>query len=348
MSEEPYLVLWAEGSRDTGLGHLMRLLALGQAWIDRGGRVQALLGEAPDTIVARYRAEGFGVLRAGSAPGAADTVAGILRDQPSARAAIDRPTIDPADLDRFGSDADRTLVVDDMGLLDRYPVGLVLNQNAHADRAMYPPGGRTRYLLGLAHVLLRREFRRSPTPRQIPDRADRVLVTFGGADPAGMSRRTIAAVLEQPFTLRSGLELRVIVGAANNDTGLIGVHERDPATRVVVERGVEDMASRIAWADLAVTSGGSTVWELARMGCPAIVIETAPAERHLVQGLERLGLFDRLGPADTLDDDALGAAITSRAPDRPWRADMADLGAALIDGQGADRVVDALLALDAR
>ncbi len=110
----------------------------------------------------------------------------------------------------------------------------------------------------------------------------------------------------------------------------------------------DDMVSRMTWADLAVTSGGSTVWELARTGCPAIVVETAPAEPLLVSGLDRIGLFDRLGPAGELDDAVLQSAIERRLHDRTWRSDMARRGRELVDGQGADRVVSALVRLDGR
>jgi spore coat polysaccharide biosynthesis predicted glycosyltransferase SpsG len=348
VTDERRLVLWGEGSRRTGLGHLMRLLALGQSWLDGGGRVVALLGEAPDAIAARYEAEGFEVERASSTSDASDTLAGILRDDATARAAIDLPSIDPGDLVRLGAGAARTLVVDDMAALERYPVAIVLNQNAHADRAAYPRSDSTRYLLGLSYVMLRREFRRPQPPRSIPKRARRVLATFGGADPTGMARRTVAAVLALPPDSRRDLELRVVVGAASDQAEAIERIVAGSDARVTVERGVEDMASRMLWADLAVSSGGSTVWELARTGCPAIVVETAPAELYLVRGLDQMKLFDRLGPADTLHDDVLASTIASRAGDQAWRSEMAQRGAATVDGQGASRVVDALIALDAR
>jgi UDP-2,4-diacetamido-2,4,6-trideoxy-beta-L-altropyranose hydrolase len=344
------LVLWGEGSSQTGLGHLMRLLALGQAWFDAGGRVEALLGEAPEGIVRRYETEGFTVQRLSPTDPShpADMLADILRQERSTRAGIDRPRIDDTDLARLGEAGARTLLVDDMALLKSYPVGLVLNQNIHADRNHYPAASPAGFLLGPSYVVLRREFR-TPLPRRaIPDRGRKLLITFGGADPTGMTMRTVDAVLRLPASTRRHLEVRVILGAAYEGGGAPEAAAKDGGVPMIVERGVEDMVSRMSWADLAVTSGGSTVWELARTACPSLVIETAPAEPLLVAGLGRVGLFDRLGPADRLDDAVLRSAIEARLGDRRWRSEMASRGSQLVDGQGAGRVVDALMAVDAR
>jgi UDP-2,4-diacetamido-2,4,6-trideoxy-beta-L-altropyranose hydrolase len=98
----------------------------------------------------------------------------------------------------------------------------------------------------------------------------------------------------------------------------------------------------MAGSDLAITSGGSTVWELARMGCPALVVETVPVESLLVSGLTRVGLFASLGPASALTIESMADAIAARIDDARWRAAMSNLGMQLVDGKGAMRVVDAL------
>jgi spore coat polysaccharide biosynthesis predicted glycosyltransferase SpsG len=320
----------------------MRLLALGQAWLDAGGRVEALI-EAPDALRERYRAEGFLVRRL------SDRLAGLLRADPRAVAAIDRPDVSLDDLRELGDAAQRTLLIDDLALLPAYPVSLVLNQNAHADPERY--GGLTadRVLTGLRYVLLRREFRSVPE-RAIRPYARHLLVTFGGGDPTGMTLRTLQAIGELPADGRDGLDVRAIVGAANAAADRIEAFGATaPAgAAITVERALEDMVEAMTWADLAITSGGSTVWELARTGCPALVIATAPAEVALASGLDAVDLFDRLGAEDNLDSRGLAAAIASRLSDAAWRERTARRGQQLVDGQGARRVVDALASLDAR
>jgi spore coat polysaccharide biosynthesis predicted glycosyltransferase SpsG len=337
------LLLRADGSASIGLGHVMRLLALGQAWFDASGRVEALL-QAPDALLERYRREGFDV-RVPSG----DDLADLLRADLAAVAAIDRSDLSLDDLRGLGEGARRTLVVDDLAMLPEYPVGLVLNQNAHADPDRYGGVPADRLLLGLRYVLLRREFRSVPQ-RTIRARARRLLVTFGGGDPAGMTVRALEAIGELPDDVRDGLELRIIVGAANTAADRIDALAATGTSGVAitVERAVEDMVEAMTWADLAIASGGSTVWELARTGCSALVVAIAPAEIALTAGLEAVDLFDRLGSADELDVHRLAAAIAARLRDTAWRERMARRGQELVDGRGAERVVAALAGLDAR
>ena len=209
------LVLRPDASPSIGTGHLMRLLALGQAWLEGGGRVRVLAGDAPGPLLDRLRAEGFAVDPAGDVDRPDTRLRDILAADPDARAVIDLPRIGVADLAALTDVADRVLVMDDMAALAHYPVAWVVNQNAHADRAAYPAEPGARYLLGLQYVLLRREFRATWPARIVAARARHLLVAFGGADPSGMTDRAVRALEQLPAALRGDLEVRVVVGAAN-------------------------------------------------------------------------------------------------------------------------------------
>jgi spore coat polysaccharide biosynthesis predicted glycosyltransferase SpsG len=267
-----------------------------------------------------------------------------LERDPSAIAVLDGEGFDAGYLDALTDVGRRVLLIDDMAERPRYPVGFVLNQNAHADRAQYPADSPSRFLIGLRYVLMRREFVSSPPPRTIPSSARHLLVTFGGADPTGMTSRTIGALRRLPAPIRKGLSVRVIVGAANPEEDAIAAMIADPGIGIEVEmkRAVTDMPAQMAWADLAITSGGSTVWELARTGLPSLVIETTPVEGLLASGLARIGLFARLGPEAQLDEQLLADEIAAKVEDGAWRTEMSTLGMQLVDGDGARRVVEVL------
>ena len=341
------LVLRADATASSGTGHLMRVLALAQAWRDRGGRGRWLVAAGPETLLAQIEREGIPLDRLSIEVGA-DADAACVRDalmrDSSAIAVLDGEGFDDGYLDALAGVSRRVLLIDDMAERPRYPVGFVLNQNAHADRAQYPADSTGRFLLGLRYVLLRREFVSSPPPRTIPTVARHLLVTFGGADPTRMTARTIAALGRLPGRIRSGLSVRVIVGAANPDASAIAamIAALDAGMQIELKRAVTDMPSEMAWADLALTSGGSTVWELARTGCPSLVVETVPVERLLASGLARAGLFALLGAEGDLDVQSLADEIAARAEDGAWRAEMSALGRQLVDGDGASRVVEVL------
>jgi len=345
------LLVRADATQASGTGHLMRCLALAQAWIDLGGEVRWWLASAPEPLVRRLRAEGIRIapveVEAAGREDGRRLLAGLASD-PEAVAVIDGYAFGTGFLATLAPAARRVLVVDDMAGLADYPFGWVLNQNAHADRGTYPADSAARFLLGLRYLLLRREFRAPALPRPVPLRADRLLVTFGGADPTGMTLRTVHALRGMPDVRAEGLEVRLVVGAANTATAEI-VREAavpGPGPRFDVRHDVPDMSAEIRWADMALTSGGSTVWELARYGCPALVVETVPAETRLVEGLRRVGLFDALGPETGLDGGKIEHAVTDRLSDPAWRERMAAQGRRLVDGGGALRVARALAGMD--
>jgi UDP-2,4-diacetamido-2,4,6-trideoxy-beta-L-altropyranose hydrolase len=343
------LILRADATPALGTGHLMRLLALGQAWVDSGGDAVVVYADAPAALVRRFETEAITAIGLAAAhPDARDReeVRELLDESPDSTLVVDGPTFDLGYLDAL-SKSHSVLLIDDIAGLPRYPVAVVLNQNAHASRAAYPSGPEPRYLLGLDYALLRREFRSLQLMRTVADRAGRILVTLGGSDPSGMTERTIGALADLQ---KRGwdIDVRVVVGAGNQRTEEISrAAAATIAQTLKVERTVTDMAPLMLWADLVVTSGGTTVWELARCGAPALVIEAGFSEHLLVEGLERVGLYDRLGPADQLTHEQLVAAIERRLDDRDWRSDMARLGPALVDGQGAGRVLDVLSTLGA-
>ena len=249
------LVLRADAGSAIGTGHVMRLLALGQAWLDDGGAAQFLVAEAPDWLTTRFDREGIEVRRINAAhpnPADSEAVVAALAADPDARAVVDGLHVDEAYLDALAPVKNRVLAVDDMANLTRYPVAMVLNQNAHADRTSYPDGA-TRYLLGLGYTLLRREFRADPPARTVPPRARHLLVTFGGADPTGMTLRTIEALAELGVAGRD-LDVVAVAGAANPAAARLEAAAAGSPVPVTLERSVEDMASRMTWADLAVMS----------------------------------------------------------------------------------------------
>lgn len=336
------LVMRSDATPAIGTGHLLRMLALGQAWQDAGGRVVAVVAEAPGSLVDRLADEGFDVRTVPAPhPDRADaaTLAELGR-QTDTRLAIDGPRFDATYLDRLGVAVERSLVMDDVAERPRYPVGLVVNQNAHADPAAYPPG--TRLLGGLEFVLLRREFRHWQQARPpVRGTVRRLLVTFGGADPQALTRRTVDAIVADG--LHREIDVEVVVGAANPDARQL-VDEATGAGMTAV-LAADRMAERMARADLCLTSGGTTVWELARMGLPSLVVEAGPLEPSLVRGLRHVGLFAPLGPAERLDGRTIVRAVRAASADRAWRSTMADLGPRLVDGRGADRVAAALAGL---
>lgn len=326
------LTIRADASPAIGTGHVMRMIALCQAWQRLGGRA-VLIGRLQNDFVAdRLRREGVETILLDGPPPERESPEALVRDV----SATDGPWIA---LDGYRFDADcqralartgrRVLVMDDYGHLPAYHCDLLLNQNIGAEEIPYQ-GEIADKLLGPQHVLLRSEFLAEipgAAARTFPDRAKNILVSLGGADVSALlgplADRLCDPVLE-------GCALHVIAGGVPEQRWrelLSGC----PA-EVVILPTAPDMPERMRRADFCVTAGGSTCWELCALGVPFGVLSLAENQRGNVRHLVENGIA-----VDCLEGP-LAATLASAAA----RRELHRRSMALIDGQGADRVVRAM------
>ncbi len=207
----PPLLIRADANSHIGTGHVMRCLALAQAWQAAGGKVIFITACESEALRRRLIGEKLEVV-ALSDPRDWQVVARALAAQPNAWVALDGYHFDTAYQQRFKDAGHRLLVIDDLAQLDRYVADLVLNQNLGAQGLTYAHQPATRLLRGTDYVLLRKEFlSHRETRREAPERARRILVTLGGADPDNVTL-TIVRALQRLDA--DSLEVVVAVGAS--------------------------------------------------------------------------------------------------------------------------------------
>jgi UDP-2,4-diacetamido-2,4,6-trideoxy-beta-L-altropyranose hydrolase len=335
-----HLLIRADGNSTIGAGHLMRCLALGQAWQEAGGTANFAITKAPPALEKRLCQEAMGVNQLTELPGspqdAKQTI--TLAQKLSAKwVVVDGYHFDAAYQQALKQANLHLLVVDDYGHASHYSADLVLNQNVYAQESLYPSREPfTRLLLGSKYVLLRREF----WPwrgwhRDIAPLAQKVLVTMGGADPDNVTLKVIQSLQQ---TKLEGLEVVGVVGNSNPhwETLHAAINGSHPPIRL--ERDVTDMPALMAWADLAISAGGSTCWELAFMGLPSLVLILADNQRRVAEGLGAAGVALNLGNPAGLSSVILASALRELTHSVEQRTLSARRGQELVDGYGATRV----------
>ncbi len=340
----PNLIIRADASPEIGTGHVMRCLALAQAWLDAGGRVSMAMAACPDGLRQRLVAERVGIVAVmapvGSAADAAFTADWARQEQ--ALLVVDGYRFGGEYQELLKTAGVRLLFVDDNGHASHYSADWVLNQNIHAAAALYPQrASHTRLLLGTRYALLRREFYQwSGWERSVPARAHRILVTLGGSDPGNATETILMALLKLP--VRAEDEMVVVAGGANPHWDRLQTVARRGGGRVRLVRATDDMPGLMKWVDLAVTAGGSTCWEAAFFGLPSAVVVVAENQLLSTQRLQETGVVLSLGPASQLRVDDLARDLERLVVDAPLRARLSARGRALVDGAGAARVVAVL------
>ncbi len=337
----PVLLLRADAGVRIGTGHVMRCLALAQAWQDAGGRAAFVMADSTPAIEERLKIEDAEVIRT-SDPSGSGADAGSLAGLAHARNA-DWVVVDGyhlgADYQRALKEADcKVLVLDDYGHSQYYVADLVLNQNAHASEDWYKDrSSHTELLLGPRYILMRREFRAwQKWQRVIPSIAKNVLVTLGGSDPENVTCRVLQALNE---VADKDLDIVVVAGGSNPHLESLEGEIRGAQHNIRLIRDAADMPELMAWADVAVSAAGATCWEMCLLGLPAVLIDLAPNQVPIARELHRLGIAVHAGSASGISLSTIAQELRGVLQSFEIRSSMSRSGRALVDGAGASRVV---------
>jgi UDP-2,4-diacetamido-2,4,6-trideoxy-beta-L-altropyranose hydrolase len=342
------LLLRADADPILGAGHVVRSLALAQAWRDRGG-VAAFVGRCANPWLCNLlRREGLEVhpLEA-SYPDARDlegtlAAAAHLDASGPAWVAVDGYRFDGPYHRALRQSGLRVVVVDDLAHLPAYDVDLVVNPNPSSEELTYRLNSETLLFAGPQAALLRREFRAArATHVPTPARANRFLVLTGGGDAARTGPRLLDAIRAAGWGDGEG---RFVVGPLDTSEDVSGAVEAlGPGWRVV--RGADDMPALMSWADLALTAGGGAVLELASVGTPAVAVATASNQAANTRSLAHIGALQLLGPGGDLSPERAAPLLRRIRDDAEARGRMSSLGYQMVDGSGAERVARAMAVL---
>ncbi len=201
--------------------------------------------------------------------------------------------------------------------------------------------GSEKLLAGPDYFCLRDEFvnaARNPLRGEVKT----LLITFGGTDQHDCTRRVLDIV--EPICRERGIAIRIVAGPGYAHREAMEKHLAELGNPLVEFAWATNiMSRRMEGADLAICSAGRTVYELAHMRVPAIVLATHEREaRHTFararNGFAFAGIMDKI--PDSRIRNLFLAMLGQERRARYWeRQDRLDFG-----GNKA-RVVGLMLAL---
>lgn len=334
----PTLAIRADASLNIGSGHILRMIALGQAWMDRGGKVVFISQQCPAWLVDRIRHEGFEhrftlASDMGSRADCLKTVDltqelacnWIVLDGYHFTAQFQQP------LQEAGL---KVLAVDDYGHSDIWLTNAILNQNIYASTNSYRSiGDDCSLMLGLRFVLLRKEFSSAINKGEATSTVLRkILLTLGGEDPGNITGRVIHMLNTASTT---PLEVRVLVRSHSPHLDELKKLALSTHHSIDILTDVRDMPKMYLWADGVISAGGSTCYEWLRYGLPGCVITIAKNQQLVTKALTERQLATDLGWHDQLDTEGSLRNLQSwLATEHLHRNTDVDL----VDGYGASRV----------
>ena len=196
----------------------------------------------------------------------------------------------------------------------------------------------TRYYSGAEYKIFNEFFDSNYEPE--PARQDKklhILISFGGSDPDLFTLR-VAEVLEP---LRESVSLMIVLGSAFSGEKKLQEGLEKLNITYQIKNDVENMAELMWWADIAVIAGGgSSLYEIARMGTPGVVMSKVEHQVINARRFARLGTVIDLGCGRECSDEVIASTVERLLSDNELRHEMSEKGRQLVDGYGRKRVLE--------
>ena len=259
-------------SEDIGTGHFIRMSALAEAFADFGHTNKFFKGEDEPVD---YRE--FDIIILDTYQVSDEYIAG---------------------LNAHG----RTLVCYDDNALYTYNCDILINANIYAQELEFKLAGKSpTMLIGGNYALLRREFRENE-PIIARQHANHVFVCFGGSDLRNMTASVVDALQRI-----DDIQLSVVLGEYTNcDEDVNDIAEENTAVFKTPISICQIMSS----CDIAVTSSGSIIYELAAIGLPAIIVPQVDNQFLVAEYMLRNELMKCTGNWENIDFGCLKNEVT--------------------------------------
>ena len=347
------LIFRVDANREIGSGHAMRCIALADA-AHRMGVEILFVGSDAATVSYVKR----------NSPYECSVIKGewTRLDRPDARSLCELCRLWQADavlVDSYGAGfgffeelharSGQTLVscIDDQYTLEngpsddvvRRPVDCVVAYSFYAARQQWEGryhGASTSLLIGPRFTPLRLEFARGARVRS--GEVDRVLIMSGATNPNRSLERMVEGVV--------GVLERVHIDVVQGQLAEFEPRRLSEA-HIEVHRNVSNLSGLMSRADFAVSAGGSTLYELACNGLPALACPIVDNQVRNARAYEEVCKGKSMGGVEWTSAEVTEKIRQFVAPAKLRRCSM--ISRDVVDGFGASRIIEALIsAADAK
>lgn len=338
------LYIRADGNPEIGTGHIMRCLSIADALQGLGEK--AVFFIADESMEAVISGRGYDVICLHSEwanlNAEIEKMVELVVTHGVGKLLIDSYYVTQQYLQELNK-LTYLIYMDDLNMF-HYPCDMLVNYNCYADKfdytSRYPD---TSLLLGCHYAPLREEFQDLPH-RNLVKIVKSVLITTGGTAPHNVAGKIVKIAKTSPGL--ETLEFHITAGHFN----AYAEHEdefRRLATEyegIIVHRNVQSMSRLMLDCDIAISAGGSTLYELCACGTPTIAFSQADNQ---IEAVARFGDSCMISAGDfrASEKECLGKIIDGvrrLAADFELRRELSEKAQRLVDGRGARRLAAVL------
>lgn len=342
------------GSKNIGMGHIMRTLSLASELQSRG--IQVSYFSKYEQGLNAIRRHGFRTVKMHASelsswdfqygdPDELQSDLSFIKTETGGETqdviVVDSYNVTDYFFRELKKMTDCLVYIDDLNKFP-YPVDLLVNGTIPARKLgyvrVYPE---ERMLLGTQYNLVRKEFVYSGR-QSVKAIAEEILITTGSADPQYMTGKLLEFL--QASALFEQLRVHVVIGAGFRQEHIWQLG-RINKPNILLYQDVENLSGLMRRCDMAISSGGSTLYELAASGVPTLTFCYAENQKLQTALLEEAGTVKNLGSWQDIEARALLEIFEKLVNNREYRRTMAENARRLVDGLGSQRIVDEIVRL---
>lgn len=147
--------------------------------------------------------------------------------------------------------------------------------------------------VGPEYFIANNFYRSAKYKRKFSRGDNKILITCGGTDPNNITKEILSILMQSTVTYK----IRITIGQGYDLKAVLSIEELAHKSNHIIDfiKSQNNLTEQFEWADIAITSGGLTKYELACMGVPTVCVATN--EEHLEGNSE----FSRLGASISLN-----------------------------------------------
>ena len=330
----------ADMNEQIATGHIMRCLSIADALRGLGEPVRFILADEQAVSILEQRGYDAIVLHTqwNCMEEELSVLSQVIRNEHIDKLLIDSYQVTQRYLAEL-SKLVTTFYIDDLNLFE-YPVDAVICYANYWKKFQYKINDkRTTYLLGLKYVPLKQAIWNCEA-KIISEKANNLLILTGGSDPFNVTEQILDSIDTYQFQT-----IDVICGIYNTNYNKF-VKKYENNKNIKFHQAVNNIEQYMKKADIAISAGGMTLYELCAIGTPAISFSFADNQLDNVRQFQEDGLIDYAGDA-RMDDIAgtINQYLTRYRNDFELRKEKSEKMQKVVDGKGAERIARAIVTL---
>lgn len=330
----------ADGGPNIGMGHIQRCLAL-CSQLKKNGAEILFISKKDEATKNKIKQEGFEVIvlkdNIDLKEDLKDTI-NAIKTYGADVVITDSYAIDEHYLSEIKKIVPLLVSIDDLAEMS-FPSDIVINQNIYAkDLNCHSLTGKTKFLLGPEYTLLREEFS-NPGKRKINEKVKNILITLGGSDSFNLTPK-ILKILDR---ISQSFKIAVIIGPFFRNMTEIEETAKEIDKNIELIYDSCKMSQLMLNSDLAVAGGGTTLYELAATGTPALAFCLAENQLRNIKGMAEAGTVINMGWGNNWTEKKFYEKIDELIDNHMLRRRVSKLGQELVDKKGSQRAAKSIL-----